>query len=64
MASRLDRFYGFAFVNADRDRARVYEMVKVAVWRYGFVGIKVHRHDARITREVCEVQGLFTARTL
>ena len=26
---------------------------------YGFVGIKVHRHDARITREVCEVARAF-----
>jgi predicted TIM-barrel fold metal-dependent hydrolase len=25
------------------------------VRRYGFRGLKVHRHDARITREVCEV---------
>ena len=30
-------------------------MVREAVERHGFVGIKVHRHDARITREVCEV---------
>ena len=29
-------------------------MVKEAVGRFGFCGIKVHRHDARITREVCE----------
>lgn len=54
-----DRFYGFAFVHPERDRGRVYDLVKIAVDRYGFVGIKVHRHDARITREVCE-----TARTL
>jgi predicted TIM-barrel fold metal-dependent hydrolase len=33
--------------------------VKVAVERYGFVGIKVHRYDARITREVCEVARAF-----
>jgi predicted TIM-barrel fold metal-dependent hydrolase len=60
VASRPDRFYGFAFVNADRDRARVYEMVETAVLRYGFVGIKVHRHDARITREVCEAARAFS----
>jgi predicted TIM-barrel fold metal-dependent hydrolase len=60
VASRPDRFYGFAFVNAERDRARVYKMVKVSVLRYGFVGIKVHRHDARITREVCEVARAFS----
>jgi predicted TIM-barrel fold metal-dependent hydrolase len=60
VASRPNRFYGFAFVNAERDRGRVFEMVKVAVERYGFVGIKVHRHDARITREVCEVARAFS----
>lgn len=59
VASRPDRLYGFAFVHPDRDRGRVHAMVKVAVERYGFVGIKVHRYDARITREVCEVARAF-----
>jgi predicted TIM-barrel fold metal-dependent hydrolase len=59
-ASRPERFYGFAFVHPVRDRGRVQAMVKVAVKRYGFVGIKVHRHDARITREVCEVARAFS----
>jgi len=54
VAAHPDRYYGFAFVHAERDRSRMLPMVKVAVERYGFVGIKVHRHDARITREVCE----------
>jgi predicted TIM-barrel fold metal-dependent hydrolase len=49
------RFIGFAFVHPERDRGRVGEMVAEAVEGYGFRGIKVHRHDARITREVCEV---------
>lgn len=53
--SRPDRFYAFAFVHPQRDRGRVAQLIRVAVERYGFVGIKVHRHDARITREVCEV---------
>lgn len=52
--SRPDRFYGFAFLNARSDRGRVRAMVAEAVTRYGFVGIKTHRHDAAITREVCE----------
>jgi predicted TIM-barrel fold metal-dependent hydrolase len=60
VASRPDRFYGFAFVNAERDRGRVYKMVKTAVEEYGFRGIKVHRHDARITREVCETARAFS----
>lgn len=60
VASRPDRFYGFAFVNAERDRGRVAAMVEDAVARYGFRGIKVHRHDARITREICEVARAFS----
>jgi uncharacterized protein len=60
VASRPGRFYGFAFINADRDRGRVHDMVKLAVVRYGFVGIKVHRHDARISREVCEAARAFS----
>lgn len=60
VASRPDRFYGFAFVNSVRDRGRVHDMVKIAVEEYGFRGIKIHRHDARITREVCEVARAFS----
>jgi len=60
VASRPDRFYGFAFVHPERDRGRVYELVRIAVTQYGFCGIKVHRHDARITREICEVARVFS----
>ncbi|HRI39555.1 MAG TPA: amidohydrolase family protein, partial [Nitrospira sp.] len=59
VVSRPDRFYGFAFVHAERDRGRIQALVSEAVQRFGFVGIKVHRHDARITREVCEVARSF-----
>ncbi|HYF15045.1 MAG TPA: amidohydrolase family protein [Phycisphaerales bacterium] len=48
------RYSGVAFVHAERDRGRIAEMVRGVVLRYGFRGIKCHRHDARITREVCE----------
>src|SRR3954452_10659716 len=51
---RPDRFTGFAFVHAERDRGRIGDLVREAVQRYGLRGIKAHRHDARITREVCE----------
>lgn len=54
-----EHFYGFAFVHAERDRGRVHRMVGTAVEQYGFVGIKLHRHDARISREVCEVARAF-----
>jgi uncharacterized protein len=53
------RFYGFAFVNAARDAGNIFNMVKTAVEQYGFCGIKIHRHDARITREVCETARYF-----
>lgn len=48
------RFTGVAFVNAAADRGRVRAMVDRAVRGWGFRGIKCHRHDARITAEVCE----------
>jgi predicted TIM-barrel fold metal-dependent hydrolase len=59
VASQPTRFYGFAFVHASRDRGRIHRMVKVAVEDYGFAGIKVHKHDARITGEVCEAARAF-----
>jgi uncharacterized protein len=54
------RFYGFAFVHAERDKGRVSSMIRTAVTKYGFCGIKVHRHDARITREVCDAARAFS----
>jgi uncharacterized protein len=60
VARHPDRFYGFAFVHPERDRGRVYAMVNVAVRDYGFRGIKVHHHDGRITREICEVARAFS----
>jgi uncharacterized protein len=60
VASRPERFYGYAFVHPDRDRGRVFAMVKTAVEQYGFRGIKVHRHDGRMTREICEVARAFS----
>jgi predicted TIM-barrel fold metal-dependent hydrolase len=60
VARHPHRFYGFAFVHAERDRGRIFGMIKQAVTRYGFCGIKVHRHDARITREVCDAARAFS----
>ena len=60
VASRPDRFFGFAFVNAVHDRGRVHELVRQAVDEFGFVGIKLHRHDARISREICEAARAFS----
>lgn len=55
VAAHPARFYGFAMVHAERDRGRVQALVEHAVHDLGMCGLKVHRHDARITREVCEV---------
>ena len=54
-----DLFFGFAFVHAVSDKGRVFEMVKKAVTAYHFCGIKVHRHDARISREICDTATYF-----
>ena len=35
-------------------------MLEEAVRHHGFVGIKVHRHDAAMTREVCESARAFS----
>ncbi len=59
VASRPERFYGFAFVHPDCDRGRIAQMVREAVTQFGFRGIKVHRHDGRITREICDVARAF-----
>jgi uncharacterized protein len=55
VAGAPDRFIGFAMVHAARDAGRIASLVSEAVEQYGFRGIKVHRYDARITREVCSV---------
>ena len=53
IARAPERFFGFAFIHAERDRGRVQAMVREAVEEHGLLGLKVHRHDARITREIC-----------
>lgn len=55
-----DRYYGFAFIHPQRDRGRVAQLVQEAVERFGFVGIKVHRYDGRITREICQIARIFS----
>jgi predicted TIM-barrel fold metal-dependent hydrolase len=49
-----DRFWGYAFVNPARDAGRIRALVGTAVREFGFRGIKVHRHDAPLSREVCD----------
>lgn len=59
VAAQPDRYLGFAFVHARRDAGRVAALVRTAVEQYGFAGIKLHRHDAPITGEVCEAARFF-----
>lgn len=54
------RLWGFVFVHADRDRGRIGRMVAEGVEKLGFKGVKVHRYDARITREVCEAARAYS----
>lgn len=49
------RRLGFAFVHPERDAGRIAAIVGTAVREHGFRGIKAHRHDGRLTREVCAV---------
>lgn len=58
-ASARGRLYGFAFVHPRRDAGRVRRMVREAVEQLGLRGIKVHRHDGRITREICDAARRF-----
>jgi uncharacterized protein len=59
VALHPNRLIGFAFIHAARDAGRIFEMVRHAVARWNFRGIKVHGHDAMPTREVCEVARAF-----
>ncbi|HLK52167.1 MAG TPA: amidohydrolase family protein [Candidatus Angelobacter sp.] len=53
------RLIGFAFVHTKRDAGRIFQMVKQAVTRWGFRGIKVHGFEGMPTREVCETARAF-----
>jgi uncharacterized protein len=60
VSCRPDRFFGFAFVHSVHDRGRVHRLVAQAVEEFGFVGIKIHRYDAPISREICEAAREFS----
>ena len=53
------RLIGFAFVHAARDSGRIFQLVRHAVTRWGFRGIKAHGHEAMPTRELCEAARAF-----
>src|SRR4051812_3450968 len=54
VARHPGRYVGLIFVHAVRDRGRIGALVREGVERLGFVGIKLHRRDANISREVCD----------
>jgi predicted TIM-barrel fold metal-dependent hydrolase len=54
-----ERFYGFAFVHPLLDQKQIFALIQEAVTKLGFVGMKVHRYDARITRAICEAAAVF-----
>jgi predicted TIM-barrel fold metal-dependent hydrolase len=53
------RFVWFAAVHPTRDAGRIRAMIERAVLELGAQGLKVHRMDAPITREVCEAARQF-----
>ncbi|GIG56955.1 amidohydrolase [Longispora fulva] len=55
VAADRRRFLGFAFVHTVSDAGRIGDLVGEAVTVHGFRGIKAHRHDGPLTRELCEV---------
>jgi predicted TIM-barrel fold metal-dependent hydrolase len=59
VASLPSRLIGFAMVHASRDAGQVREMVREAVLRHGFRGVKVHGLEHMPTREVCEAAREF-----
>jgi predicted TIM-barrel fold metal-dependent hydrolase len=60
VATRPHQFLAFAMVHPVQDAGRIATLVQEALARPGFCGLKVHRHDARITREICEVAKAHT----
>jgi len=52
------RYLGFAGVHPVADRGRVARLMGDAV-ALGLRGIKAHRHDARLSREVCEAARIW-----
>ncbi len=54
-----NRLIGFAMVHAGRDTGRIVPMLREAVEKHGFRGVKIHGHDHMPTREVCQAARQF-----
>ena len=59
VAATAGRLIGYGCVHPAGTRRRVRAMVGRAVLEWGFRGVKVHRLDAPVTREVCEAVSAF-----
>jgi hypothetical protein len=59
VARHPDRLIGFAMVHATRDAGRILAMIRQAVVKWRFRGIKVHGLQSPPTREVCEAAKAF-----
>ena len=57
--SNPKRYWGFIFINPVSNKGKVYPIVQLAVEKWRFKGIKVHRSDGRISREVCQAAHRF-----
>ncbi len=55
-----NKYFGFAMIHPVIDKNRVFKMIEESVVKFGFCGIKVHRHSGSITREICEVAQYFS----
>lgn len=53
IAQHPARFWGFAVVHTRRNQGQIHQLIQTAVYKWQFCGIKVHRLDAPLTREVC-----------
>lgn len=59
IARHPGRLIGFVFIHSMRDSGQVHSIIKRAVTRWGFRGIKVHGFEAMPTREVCDAARAF-----
>lgn len=46
-------------IRSARARGRIRQIVEQTVVKWGFCGIKVHRMDSSLTREICELAKVF-----
>src|SRR3989304_2724433 len=60
VASRPDRFYGFAFVHPERDRGRVAALMMTGLGQYGVRSLPDRLHSAHTPRYIREVARAYS----